>query len=472
MKRLTFALEWTVPLGLILGVSSLAWVFVYRAMNPVELLTYLRAASAITHGSSPYPRPNGHTLLGGHAYVYPLLVSVLYTPLTLVSVHVATVISRLGSIIALVAAAGVIKGRTGITVAAIALCSTPVLVAIQVGSLEPFLLLGIALAYRFRSRPLISGIVLALTSIAKLFLAPLLLWPLIARRIRLTAMAWTATVIVGLGGVLIAPGISTYTEILLHLSHNESASGWSLPGIATNFLHSTRVAEFGVGIIVVMPLCLLLWRRYRSHDGVISEQTLIGLLISLTLMLSPIAWSHYFVLVLFLLVNTKRPALIIGLCSALSWILETPDQVSITAILPAIVLIAAVTTLVCRLVADRPTLRAVEPSNHRHLRIPPSPDSSIDTQHRSRASLAREVVLRWALGNKAVIALLMLGVALALEFPNSLGAIVVQDLMMISLILTISTQGGRGRHHHLECSTLEADHRASTTSTSIKNGPR
>ncbi|MGC8465706.1 MAG: glycosyltransferase family 87 protein [Acidimicrobiales bacterium] len=472
MKRLTFATEWIVPLGLILGVSSLAWVFVYSAMNPVELLTYLRAASAITHGSSPYPHPNGHTLLGGHAYVYPLLVSVLYTPLTIVSVHLATVVSRLGSIIALVAAAGLIKGRTGITVASIALCSTPVLVAIQVGSLEPFLLLGIALAYRFRSRPLISGIILALTSIAKLFLAPLLLWPLIARRRRLSGIAWIATVIVGLGGVLLAPGISTYIEILLHLSHNESASGWSLPGIATNFIHSTRVAEIGVGIIVVMPLCLLLWRRYRIYDGVISEQTLIGLLISLTLMLSPIAWSHYFVLVLFLLLNTKRPTLMIGLCSALSWIVETPDQVSITAVLPAIVVITAVTSLAYRLITDRPTSRVVDPSNRRRLRSPRLPESSTEAVHHFRAFLAPRTISQWVRGNKTVITLLVLGAALALRFPNSLGAIVVQGLMMISLILTISSQGGGVYHDHLESSTLEGDHRDSATSTSIKNGPR
>ncbi len=74
---------------------------------------------------------------------------------------------------------------------------------LQLGSLSPLLFVGAVCLWKLRDRPTIFGLVAAPVIVSKLFLAPLLVWPLLAKRYR--AFAWATS----LTGLLLALSFAT-----------------------------------------------------------------------------------------------------------------------------------------------------------------------------------------------------------------------------------------------------------------------
>jgi hypothetical protein len=240
---------------------------------------------------------------------------------------------------------------------------------------------------------------------------------------------------VGAAGAIITPGIGTYATILLHLSRDETANGWSLPGIVTAIIHSTRIAEIGIGLIIIMPACILLVRERRRATTEMSDQTILSVLVILSLILSPITWSHYFVLALFPLLCICNPLPSVGLLAASSWFLETPDQIHLTALVPAILITTAVTLLMQR------TL------HHDH--TSPLPLNQ-QVAHSTRSSgTVGTTITRVRLRVNAVSTQLRfrtyeltlgipLAIALSIVEPNAIDAILVQLFSLAYVIRTIS----------------------------------
>ena len=71
----------------------------------------------------------------------------------------------------------------------LALLTAPVVDTVSLGAISSMLLLGVALAWRYRDRPFVAGAVTAVTAVAKVFVWPLFVWLLATRRFRAALVA-------------------------------------------------------------------------------------------------------------------------------------------------------------------------------------------------------------------------------------------------------------------------------------------
>lgn len=397
---------------LYLVVATASWVLYCHRMDAVEFRTYYAAASELAKGSSPYPTLGTQALLGGHAYVYPLLTAGLTVPLTLLPLTMATAAFRIILLGSLGLSGWIAGGKWGLALASIGLLSTPGITALQVGSLEPIFLLALVCALRWGRAPLRLGITLGLVCLAKLFLFPTLLWLLSTRRFRAFWIASATFVLLFLGGAVLTPGIVHYLQILLRLGRYETGTGWSLPGVLSTFGLPHLVGEALCGIAATGVSVWILSRGdLRSNDEVVW-----GLTILISLALSPIVWSHYFLLALLPLFWSRSRSLVL-LLGTLSWALETPDTISVSFLpagVAAIVLVGALSFWLVSKGSTEPRTRAV-------------PWVSLGL-----GGIERRITDLY-LDNKAVVVIELLGLTMASLRPLAPAGVIVQTQVLASI---------------------------------------
>jgi len=267
---------------------------------PFDFGIFLRAAHAVAAGHSPYPA-SPHTFTGDDQYVYPPLLAFLVWPLT----HIST-----GLAVAIWAAVGVgcvllalwLLGVRDWRCYSVAFLFSFTRDAIGSGTVGPILLLCIATAWRFRDRlPVASAGSVAAAVLLKLFLWPLVIW------LALTGRRRTATLSVVLGVVAATVtwtaigfhGLTAYVSMLRRLSHLEALRSYS--ALAT--VHALGLPEGAAWVIVGMLGAVLLGLAARAarESGVPRHQQdarSLTFSIAAALVLSPIVWTHYLVLLL------------------------------------------------------------------------------------------------------------------------------------------------------------------------------
>ena len=115
----------------------------------------------------------------------------------------------------------------------LAILTAPFVDALSIGALTPFLLVGAALTWRFRARPLIVALAAAVTGVAKVFLWPIGVWLIATRRFRAAAVCLGAAVgllLVGWGAIAFA-GLGSYPHLLRVLSDVEASESYSVVGL-------------------------------------------------------------------------------------------------------------------------------------------------------------------------------------------------------------------------------------------------
>lgn len=166
-------LRWDV-VGLVVILSVLGACF-GGLLGPFDLLTSLDAGRQVPAGHSPYDKATSPVFQVGHAFVYPAFVAWLFSPLSLISRAAATAVFTTLSAAALILACRWL-GRPRLSTAALVLVSSTTVISLQMGTVNAFLLLGLASARRCRSRsPLLAGIVIGVAASMKLFLLPVLI---------------------------------------------------------------------------------------------------------------------------------------------------------------------------------------------------------------------------------------------------------------------------------------------------------
>jgi hypothetical protein len=151
--------------------------------------------------------------------------------------------------------------------------------------------------------------------------APLLVWPLLAKRYR--AFAWATSLTALLLAISFATGslsLPRYLQLLSELGSHEAQAGFGLIGLLRNLSLTSSAAQasaFGVATIVMGSA----YAYYlRSRD----EGILYGAGIVWALLLTPVLWSHYFVLLpAALLALDARRRWFIALAIA-SWVIAPP----------------------------------------------------------------------------------------------------------------------------------------------------
>jgi hypothetical protein len=274
-------------------VNLLAASFDSKAAYDLRV-AFLPAAHAVIHGNSPLPSPSDASVGHQAAYVYPPFVAFLTTPLAVLPVSIAVAIGVVASFAA-VPALLYVAGVRDIRCYGVAIAWGPTLNAIQNVNISLPIAFGLALAWRFRSSQRLSGVLLGCMVAAKLFVWPLLAWPLARARRTTVGVAVAAGAVLALGSWAAVgfDGLTTYPKLLRMLTSYEETQSYSVSG-------ALRVIGLGVtpsrGVALLLTLALLAACITFGRRG--DEPRAFAAAILAALASTPILWQHYLMLLL------------------------------------------------------------------------------------------------------------------------------------------------------------------------------
>jgi hypothetical protein len=309
---------------LVLAVAShgvVVWLLFLRPVRRSDLSVYLAAAHDLLHALSPYPELGSPSVWSGSAFVYPVVAALPFVPLSLLPVAVADLVYLGLSVSALVLAVWLSPSRYSLPAYLGVLCAATSVRGLQVGTLNAFLLLGCAAAWHFRDRAGRTATALALVFVPKLFLVPLGLWLVVARRWRAAAVTAALTGALLLGGFALGPiGVGEYARLLEELSAHETDQGFALTRLVLGVGLSPAVARACVLLAgaAVLAVALAVWRR-TGAEVVVYAGGIVG-----ALLVSPIVWSHYLVLALAPLLGMAANWRYFAGFAAVTWVLAPP----------------------------------------------------------------------------------------------------------------------------------------------------
>jgi len=255
--------------------------------------TVWEPAHAVLEGQMPYPEPDSDRVRTNPS-VYLPAVYLSAIPLTWLPFSVGALLFSLG-LAACALATPMLLGVRDRRCLALWMLSLPVVGSVLWGNPTPVGLLLVAAAWRWRHtrwHPLLLGAAI----VVKPFLWPLLLWPFMAGRAKAFVGALAAAVLLTLGpwAAIGFDGLSSYPSLLRSIAEVHGDSGVFAYAIAE------RSGLTFLALLAGLALIALAWRR--------GERTTLAFLLVAALVLSPLAWSHYFGL-LVIIIGVHRPRL-------------------------------------------------------------------------------------------------------------------------------------------------------------------
>jgi Glycosyltransferase family 87 len=285
-----------------------------------DLDVFLRAGNAVLHSAQVYPLPGTPAVYSGFSFVYPYFAVWPFVPLAAMSYGLSTAVFFVGSACAVIAACGVAADRDPWT-AALVLSTSFSITGLQLGALSPLLFAGTVLLWRLRARPVSFGLVAAPVVASKLFLAPLLAWPLLARRYR--AFAWTllATIALLAMGFVVGPlSLPQYERLLSQLGAHEARAGLGLIGALRNAGLPPVWAQTAA-LALASTVFAGAYAHYRASKD---ERILFCAGIVSSLILTPVVWSHYLVLLPAAMLALDAPRRWFVVLAVASWVIAPP----------------------------------------------------------------------------------------------------------------------------------------------------
>jgi len=304
------------PFGVVIAI-----VVLILPLSPAyDLNVFLQAGDAALHGRDIYPAIGTPAVYSGSSFVYPTVAVWPFVLLALLPAGLAGAIYFVVSACAVIAATALESARDHwIPVLVVGTAFT--ITGLQLGSLSPLLFVGAVCLWKLRERPAMFGLVAAPVIVSKLFLAPLLVWALLAKRYR--AFAWATSLTVLLLAISFATGslsLTGYLQLLSELGSHEAHAGYGLIGLLRN-LSLTPLAAQAIALAVAAVLMATAYAHYRRARD---ERLLYSAGILCALLLTPVLWSHYLVLLAAaLLALDARRRWFIALAIT-SWVIAPP----------------------------------------------------------------------------------------------------------------------------------------------------
>jgi hypothetical protein len=269
---------------------------------------FLHAGHAVLSGLHVYPIPGSPAVYSGSSFVYPYFAVWPFVALAALPSALGTTIFFALSAFALIAAC-LIAADGDPWPAVFVLCTAFAITGLQLGSLSPLLFAGTIFLWRLRERPVAFALLAAPVFASKLFLVPLLAWLLLARRYRAFAVASAFTIALLTAGFVAGPlDPAQYLHLLSQLGAHEARSGFGLIGALMNAGLASAAAQPAAAALAVAVYAAAYINDRHTRD----ERVLFCTGIVASLLVTPVLWSHYLVLL---------PAALLVMGAARRWLL-------------------------------------------------------------------------------------------------------------------------------------------------------
>jgi hypothetical protein len=249
-------------------------------------------------------------------FVYPAPAAFLFVPFALLSRAAGDWLFTGLCIASVLVALRVLRVRDW-RVYGVVMLWAPVVSGYQNANLSLLIVLGLALAWRYRDHSVAAGLIVAVLLSAKMFVWPLCLWLLATRRYVAFVYAAIATVAINLVAWSIAgfDQVSRYLILLRTLTRFEERRGFSVLSLVLH-LGVSRTAAYVVASMVAgiaAAISIVLGRRG-------DDRTAFAWAIAVTLLATPVIWSHYYALLIVPLAVARPRLSPIWLLALLMWI--------------------------------------------------------------------------------------------------------------------------------------------------------
>lgn len=254
----------------------------------------------VVHGHSPYPAagsvPGGgdpsldpEGIQAVFRFPYPAPAAFLMAPFGALPFWLAAGLFVIASGVAIVVALRLL-GLDDWRCYGIVFASMPALGALRLGTLTPLLLLGLALAWRLRDRLVVCAAIVGSLIAVKLFLWPMAVWLLVSRRFATAAL----TAAIAAGATIVSwaalgfAGMADYPAQLSSLTASVQAKGWSVVSLAVAVGAPATAGKVAAALVAAALFCWALVVRRDAWTFTVA--------VVVALLLSPIVWLHYFLL--------------------------------------------------------------------------------------------------------------------------------------------------------------------------------
>ncbi len=257
---------------------------------------FWQAAANVAHARDPFAA-TGLNSAGVHyaAYLYPPVLADMLLPFGLLPFLAAAMLFISISAIAIGFALWLLGVRDW-RCYGVAFLWFPVLHGLRLGALTPLLVLGIAVCWRFRSSARTS-VPLALVTVVKLFLWPIIIWRAACSGVRSAAATLAAAllIVVGSWATIGFAHFTGYPQLLRSAQDIWMDNGYSLAALGS-VVHAPGVVTAGLlfaGAAIASAAIAVAVRRGRIDD-----RESLALLVLTACVFSPVGWLHYSALLL------------------------------------------------------------------------------------------------------------------------------------------------------------------------------
>ena len=281
----------TLTTAVMIGAAAVALTPLVAAAGEERLgydfrLGYLDAAHSVREVGSPYSSLEAADDL---EYVYPPQLALALVPLTVLPDDVVVFVGFLGALASLLGALALV-GVRDVRCYAAAVLWAPGWNAIEMANVSALLALGLACAWRYRDTKWPLATSLGLVVSTKLFLWPLLVWVLAARRVRaaVAAVAIGLVVTIAAWAAIGFRGLTSFPERLDTIEFQQS---YSLVGMTSELGLDASIGRLLTVVVggAFIGATILLGRRGDDARAFTCA-------IAAALALTPVVWMHYFVL--------------------------------------------------------------------------------------------------------------------------------------------------------------------------------
>lgn len=262
----------------------------FKTYHLFDFRVFWEAGHRLLTGARLYPSATALDANTRNYYVYPPVVAFAFAPLALIPYAIAGVLYAVASVAAIFAALRIVE-VTDWRCYAVLPFWMPVLQAVGLGTIAPFLAVALAMAWRYRDRRFVGSAALGLAIASKLFLWPIVFWLVATRRYRraLETIGVTAAAIVIPWAALGFRDFAEYPRVLRLLVRNELPTSFSTEALA-------GMLGFGPAALALQVACVVgVFAVARRHEG---DRRAFSAAILAALALSPLVWIHYYLLLI------------------------------------------------------------------------------------------------------------------------------------------------------------------------------